>query len=209
MSKGRLGPKMKALNERQQAFVLNLLTQGSRNYSQAYRKAYPDAKGEDGIRASAHRLAHDEKILAALKEETERRIQASVAVAAEVLLSIAEDPTHKDRLKAATSILNRGGLHESIEHKVTHDVSTDAKSLLARFSVLAGVLGVDPVTLLGRQGLALPAPEAEEGEFTEITPVLEIPDEKEAVAVTPLDKFSDADHGERFKAPEEDTSWLS
>lgn len=164
---------MKALNPNQQAFVIALCMQGSRNYAAAYRHSYPEAKDEVGIRTSAHRLAHDEKVLAALKEETERRMQASIGMAAEVLLSIAEDPTHKDRLKAATALLNRGGLHESIEHKVTHDVATDAKSLLARFSVLAGVLGVDPVSLLGRQGLSLPAPDPDaalEGEFVEVAP---------------------------------------
>lgn len=187
MEKGQLGPKMKAINARQRKFVEAVLMQGNRNYTAAYKVAYPDAQSQNAARVSAHRLSHDEKILAALKEETERRMQASVAMAAEVLLAIAEDPTHKDRLKAATAILNRSGMHESVEHKFTHDVSTDAKSLLARFSVLAGTLGVDPVAILGRAGVALPKPEVIEGEYTEV-------DAEPAPVNTEVD---------------EDTSWIS
>src|SRR5690349_3017404 len=100
VEKGRLGPKMKALNDRQQAFVVALLTQGTRNYAAAARTAGYQGEESGALRVSAHRLAHDERILAALREETERRMQASIGMAAEVLLSIAEDPTHKDRLKA-------------------------------------------------------------------------------------------------------------
>lgn len=179
IEKTKLGPKMTALPERQRAFVVALITQGTRDYTAAAQTAGYKADNRNALKVSAHRLAHDEKILAAIKEETERRLQASIGMAAEVLLSIAEDPTHKDRLKAATALLNRGGLHESIEHKITHDVSADAKTLLARFSVLAGTLGVDPVQIMGRAGLSLPKPEVVEGEYEVVDPLDRHPSEGE------------------------------
>jgi hypothetical protein len=163
MEKGQIGPKMKLLNDRQRDFVLAMITQGTSNYTAAARTAgYEDS---ENIRRQATRLAHDPKILAAIKEESEKRMQAAVGVAANVLVEIAQNETHKDQLKAATALLNRGGLHEMTEQRITHDVSSDAKSLLARFAVLAGALGVDPARILGRAGLALPVPEPIEGEF--------------------------------------------
>lgn len=222
MKVGKRGPKMRQLNERQQLFVLALVEQGARNHTAAAKMAGYGANSQDALRVQAYRLAHDEKILAALKEETEKRLQASIALAANVLVEIAEDPTHKDRLKAATALLNRGGLHETLEHKMTHDVSQDAKTLLSRFSVLAGTLGVDPVALLGRQGLALPPPEAVDVEFEVVEPAEamvardliaefeDIPADIVAEEVTLLDKFDDAENGERFAAPEnagDDPAW--
>ncbi len=172
----RLGPAMAKLNDRQRRFVMLLMGQATPNYTQAYRNAGYANNDDHSTRVAASMMAHNPRILAAIKEEAANRMNASLGMAAEVLVEIAGDPTHKDRLKAAAALLNRGGLHERTEVIKTHDVSDNAAALMTRMSILAQGMGLDPKKLLGQAGIKLvendvvPDPNIIEAEFTEFDP---------------------------------------
>lgn len=125
------GPAMLALKESQRAFVNALLQQSEQNYTRAYMSAYPDAS-YDTANVNGIRLAHNSKILDALHEEAGNRLRSAALLGASVIRQIANDPTHKDQLKAATTLLNRIGLHERTEHKVTVERPTDDVEIIQR-----------------------------------------------------------------------------
>lgn len=151
----QFGPAMQALTEKQQGFVIAMMETGGLNYTRAALAAgYTDNPRHPGqVRAQAHRLAHDEKIQAAIKEESLRRLGAASFIAIKTVLEIADDRTAetKDRLKAAEMIMNRTGLHATSEHKVAVEHTTKSdKETIARIEHLAKGLGLDPKVLLGR-----------------------------------------------------------
>ena len=166
---GKLGPHMKALNEKQRKFVVALLSQSQLNYSEAAERAGYKSENNDSLRNTAHRLAHDAKVLAAIQEESSKRLHAAVGMASERLVLMAQEPG-KDQFKAITAVLNRGGLHEKTETRHTVDVGGDAKNLIARVAQLALLIGMDPTKVLGRAGVALPPPDPIDAEYTDLTP---------------------------------------
>lgn len=166
---GNYGPAMRQLNDRQRAFVIALLTQGNSNHTRAAAAAGYNGTDKT-LRVAGHRLAHDPKILAAMQEEARGRIQSSVILAASVLEEIAGDPLHKDRLKAASMLLNRGGLHETSEVRHVHELSS--KEMDARIAQLAKEIGIDdPMKLIGDRSGGKTKPEEPiiDAEFTEPT----------------------------------------
>jgi phage terminase small subunit len=165
---------MKACTPRQRAFVEAMLVTGGNNHKLCAMMA--GYTGNDNtLRVTAHRLAHDSNVLAAIREEGDRRIRASVVMATSRLVSIAENSTdEKVALKAIDMVLNRSGLHALTEHKVSIERPTDGVEIKQRIVALAKELGLDPAKLLGHnaQMSALPAPEegeTVEAEFIEIT----------------------------------------
>jgi phage terminase small subunit len=156
----RLGSRMRALNERQRRFVEALFGGGHANHTQAALIAGYTGDNET-VRVTAHRLAHDDKIRAAILEEAQRRMDSSGALVASVLIEIASDPTHKDRLKAALALADRIGLHARTEHKITVEHQDD-KGKIELIKHLADKLGIDPGKLLGR------AAEPVDVEFSEV-----------------------------------------
>ncbi len=151
------GQAMLALNESQRAFVLELLDQADTNYTRAYMIAFPDASRLTA-KANGHKLAHDPRVLEALHEEAGNRLRASAVMGASVLRQIANDPTHKDQLKAATTLLNRIGLHERTEHKVTVERPTDDVEIIQRIVDLGKSLGLSDETIKGMIGNNVAAP---------------------------------------------------
>lgn len=149
-SEARLGPAMRQLNERQQLFVVALFEQGRRSYTRAAEAAGYSGKPEV-VRVQAHRLAHNDKVLAAIQEEGFRRMQAGAALAVDKLGHILENSVDdKTTLKAIEMTLNRVGLHARTEHINRNETITDDVDKIARIVKLCGVLGVDPKTMLGR-----------------------------------------------------------
>lgn len=173
---GSLGPAMKALpTDNMRRFVVALAEIGSIDYAKAAALAgYNQTRG--ALQVTGHRLAHDERILRALDEESVRRMHAGKIVAVSNLMLLASNPQHKDHLKAIEMILNRTGLHNMSEHKVTvNNTSETDDAMIARIKQLAGGLGLDATKLLGQYGvqdttaLALPTPrEMVDVEFTEV-----------------------------------------
>lgn len=153
-----LSKEMRAILPKQRAFVISLIESGGQNASKAARLAgYGNTPTSS--RVAAFRLMHDAKVLAAIKSEADRKIHASVLLGAQTLVEIASDPMHKDRLKAATQLLDRGGLLLATQHNVNVNVSTPEGDgqVVTQIRVLAGQLGLDPEVFLGRAGKGLPA----------------------------------------------------
>lgn len=164
-----LGPKMRALNPQQRAFVRALVMTGGSDHTKAARMAgYGETPGSQ--RAAAYRLAHDPKVLAAIKEVAEAEIRTSILVGTRVLQEIAQDVTHKDRLKAATQLLDRGGLIIQQQLNVHLIQETSESDIIARIQSVAAKLGIDPAQLLGKaaQQASLPPPKVVDAEFTEV-----------------------------------------
>jgi phage terminase small subunit len=131
------GPAMKALpSDRHRAFVLALY-QIKPGYG-AHVKAAKLA-GFGSSTSSAHsfstiaaRLAHDERILAALHEEDQKRIRASAPRAIRALQHLIEDPEHKDHARGIGMVLDRVHPAETrhtvdVVHHVDHDAEAVAQ----------------------------------------------------------------------------------
>jgi len=145
-----MGPKMRALGtERQREFVRQLVGQTKRNASAAYRAAgyKPGAKA---VSVDAYQLYHDERIQAALMEETRRQMHGIAPAAVMVAEAIMNNEDAKDdvRLKAAFGFMDRAGLHQVVEHKHTVGLAGDTE-MLARIRLLAERNGIPLANLLG------------------------------------------------------------
>lgn len=148
-STGGPGPAMAALpTEGQRRFVRAMCETGGTNHAKAARMA--GYTGNDNcIRVTAHRLAHDPLVLAALKEEADKRIRSGALLGASVLIEIAGDTMHRNRFHAAKELLDRAGLQVVTEHKVTVHNSSDEKAMIDRIAGMAAQLGLDPKKLIG------------------------------------------------------------
>ena len=144
-----LGPAMSRLNERQQAFVMNMVTIGGSHTRCAIAAGY--AGPPEVVKTTAYRLAHDDKVQAAIKEVGQKMLNAGSLVAVKYLLDVLESQAEdKDKLKAAEMVLNRTGLHATTEHKVavTH-VDETSEQTVKRIEAMAQRMGLDPAKLLG------------------------------------------------------------
>ncbi len=168
------GPAMKALNRRQQLFVIAVLDLGSTNYTRAARMAGYEQTTDEGMRVTAFRLAHNDKVVLALNEEARRRLMASAPMAISELVKIAEDPTdRKYQLKAIEMVLNRTGHHALTEHKVEVAHTYSDQQTIQRIFALAKQLQMDPVKLLGSAGVKVGEKgEVLDAEFSEVSSAL-------------------------------------
>lgn len=159
---GKPGPAMSQLRARQQAFVMAVLETGGQAKQANLAKMAGYTGNDVTLQTTGFRLMHDAKVIAAIKEEADRRLQSGSLLATSVLVEIAQNPMHKDRFKAAVAILERTGFVAKTEHTVNvHDDRRSNKELLAEVLAVAAQLGVDPQKLLGR-------PMTVEAEFTEV-----------------------------------------
>lgn len=158
------GPAMLALTELQQRFVICLLESGNANATAAAEAAGYSNSSRNMLRVQAHQLMHSEKILNAMAEHARQHLRTGAFIGIRAVMEIASNPTHKDQLKAAMSLLNRIGLHELTEHKVTVE-HTDSKQLTAKIVSLAKELGIDHTKLLGANAVV-------DAEFIDVTPKL-------------------------------------
>jgi hypothetical protein len=125
------GPAMKALrSDRHRAFVLALyqVPPGYGSYVRAAKlSGFGTSKSSShSWSAIATRLAHDERILAALYEEDQKRIRASAPRAIRALQHLIEDPDHKDHARGISMVLDRVHPAETrhtvdVVHRVDHD----------------------------------------------------------------------------------------
>src|SRR5260221_274239 len=74
--------------------------------------------GEDGaMRVTAHRLAHDPRVQAAMLEEAQRRLGAALPLATAQLVRVLTGSTkNSEKLKAISMVYNRSGMPEKTEH---------------------------------------------------------------------------------------------
>jgi len=159
-----LGPAMRALNERQQKFVIALAEYGDDNHTRAAKLAgYTD---NDNLRSSAWRLASDPRVQAALHEVAIGRLHGAKILAVSKLIEFINHPDPKIAHKATETLMSRVGLHAVSEHNVkTQDVSRTDEAMIARIIQLGTRLNLDPNKLLGVAGVK---GEVIDGEFKEV-----------------------------------------
>jgi len=93
----------------------------------------------------ASRLAHDERVLAAIREEDEKHIRSSAPRALRALSSLIENPKAKDHARGIAMVLDRVHPAETVV-KVNHDATPAFRAtadVLARIAELAARAGVD------------------------------------------------------------------
>ena len=164
----QFGPAMRALTERQRAFVLEMLADPfAAHYEWCIRAGYQNS--ESGHRGMASRMLQSPKIQAACVEMARGAMGGlGPVLASQGLLRIAANPRHKDHFRALESVADRVGLPRTTAHQVlVDDVRRDPASMVARVRELAGQLGIDPAALLGPNTPALAGPVIE-GEATEV-----------------------------------------
>lgn len=151
-----LGKAMIALNPQQRAFVFAYVETGGQDATRAALMAGYSMTNDNARRVTAHRLAHDPRVQAAIKEVADARLRQGAILGAEVLIAIAGDPTHKDRMKAAVELLNRSGLLVTPTVNHVHR-SEDDVDRVQRIVNMATQLGLDPRELLGSAGVTVDA----------------------------------------------------
>ena len=166
---GDYGPALRKLVPRQQKFVLAYLAGGGQNATQAYCDAGYGGN-RDTAKVNSYKLLHDEKVVAAIVEESRKAVAADTPYARHVVREVLDSPhlAAKDRLRAAEMILNRGGLHATSEHKVSVEHKMDHGQLVAKLKLLAADCGLDADKLLRQAGV-----QAVEADFTEV-PLIEV-----------------------------------
>jgi hypothetical protein len=170
------GPAMKALpTDRHRAFV-RALYQVKPGHGSGVKAAKLSGWGQPLSSAAsmatiASRLMHDERILAAIFEEDQKRIRASAPRAINALTRLVEDPKHKDHARGIAMVLDRVHPAEQVykvDHQHMHDVTPSAANtaetlkriaeLCAKFNVagppplLAGPTIEGEATLISQRG---------------------------------------------------------
>ena len=141
---------MRALNPAQRRFALAAVMFPLAKDWQIAKAAGYSTNSHGALRVQAHVLFHSEKVIAALHEEASKRLRSSSVLGVSILVKIAQTDGHRDQLRAAEALLNRVGLHEMTEHKVTVDHRDETgEAMIGRVAALAKKLGIDPAVLLG------------------------------------------------------------
>lgn len=153
----QLGPAMLALNPRQRAFVIAMCEVPMGTQEQWAHAAGYGGASADSCRTIGHRLAHDERILAAVDEEARRRFRSGGILAVSRVMDLVKSNDEKIALRAALGLLDRTGLHALTEIKSTIGLGEDEKKLIASVIRNAAVFGLDPRALLGRAGVTVDA----------------------------------------------------
>jgi phage terminase small subunit len=162
------GPKMKALpTDRHRAFV-RALYEVRPGHGASVKAAKAAGWGcetstPQSMATIASRLAHDERVLDAIREEDEKRIRASAPRAIRALSSLIENPASRDHARGIAMVLDRVHPAET-QHtvKVQHDVTPDFRETAQIHARIA--------ELTAKFRVPLPAPAAHviDGEFSEI-----------------------------------------
>lgn len=143
------GPAMLAISPRHRAFVMGYFEAGA-NATEAARLAGYEDNDNGSIKVTAYRLVHRPAIVKAIQEEARRRLAAGgLPVAVKAVIDIASNPQHKDQAKAAAMIMDRAGVHATVEKNVNVNVTLTRAEKEAEIRQMAEELGLDPAKLLG------------------------------------------------------------
>lgn len=184
-----LGPAMLALNPAQRAFVAAKVLYGLSNTDAAEKAGY-SSRSPHALEVVGSRLAHEDRIQSAILEEGQKLMRSEGPKSVHTLVAIRDDKTAapKDRLKAATELLDRSGFHAVTEHNVSveHRLSDDEKD--ARMLALCAELGIDPtqaakvlIAPADAKSVAARYENVLDAEFEEIEPARELTDEERKV----------------------------
>lgn len=160
--KTEYGPKMKALpNDRYRDFVRALfhVKPGHGAQVRAAKQAgfgKPESTPET-MAAIASRLANDERVQAAIREEADKHVRSAAPRALRALTGLIEDPTHRDHARGIAMVLDRTNPAEIVTTtRVEHDVTLSAAEVAQTLKRIA--------QLAAKFSVALPAPKIIEGE---------------------------------------------
>lgn len=108
---GELGPAMRILpNERWREFVRQLVTgkPGRGSVARAYRAAGLGTNSTPlNVARDSYKLSHDERIIAAIAEESRRALRVGHPEAVQALLAMVRSPEHKGHERAVLAIVDR------------------------------------------------------------------------------------------------------
>lgn len=148
------GPAMRALSPRRREFVRALIEKPRCSLEEAAKiagfggesAARGGKKGGHVLRQIGWRLSHDEKIIAAIYEESSRDVRSNgLLLGLQIMRKIAETDGHKDQARMAEALVGRAGMPSVMEFR-HRDVSSDDKGIawqLKRLMELAELLGID------------------------------------------------------------------
>lgn len=161
---GSLGPAMLGLNVAQRRFALAAVMYPlAKDWQIAKAAGYSD-RSHGALRVTAHRLFHDEKILAAIKECADKEIRGSAMLGIATIKKIVRNDLHKDQLKAAQTLVGLAGFTVDQNINVNQTLRDESgKAILAQIAQLAAKLGVPLQQLLGAS-----RPAAIDAEFSEV-----------------------------------------
>ena len=147
-----LGPAVRALpsDRWRAAAVARFMVASGRGggNTAACRAAGFASTTSDSMKAVAHRVFHDKRMLAALDELAKEFLRGGVPDAIAVVYEIMGDKTHKDRLKAAMGIINYAHPAQTAHHVTVEHV--DDRRMVDFAVKLATELGIEAQTLIGR-----------------------------------------------------------
>ncbi len=157
-----LGPAMRALNERQRAFVWAIVQTPGISYADAARQAGYVGKGEgekalNVEKAMGHRLAHLPSVIAAMHEVAGKHLRMGALAAARELVAAAGDPKHQNHKRAVESVLDRTGFAPQTKVAVDHQHQhlharldgMSPEAMTCRILELCQKMGANPEIILG------------------------------------------------------------
>jgi phage terminase small subunit len=140
--------------DRHRAFVRALYTvrpgHGSRVKAAKLAGFGSPTSSPQSMATIASRLAHDDRVLAAIREEDEKHIRSSAPRAIAALSRLIETPAHKDHARGIAMVLDREYPAETVV-KMQHDATPAFKAtaeVLERIAMLALQAGIDPARLI-------------------------------------------------------------
>lgn len=145
------GPAMMALDERARKFVV-LRVYHKKNPTQAAKGAGYSSKTDGYLRVQGHRLMRSARVIAALREEAERRMGGATAMALVGLAEAVETGKGRNKTAAQIEVLDRFGFGK----KTVQDIRVEHVDTRSTAELLAAV----------RQ--MLPGPEVVAGTFKEV-----------------------------------------
>jgi len=158
------------LTRKQRAFIEHFVAIGGRDAA----KAASLAGYLKGAKVSAFRLLRQPLILQELRNLAERKLRSNVALGAAVLEDLARNAKNESvRLKAAESLLDRGGLmlQTVSKHEITVTHNRTDQELLARVEQLTRELGLAGRVIEHRPAAAPTVPAIEVVEVEDVVQV--------------------------------------
>jgi hypothetical protein len=120
---GQLGPAMQALpNAKWRAYVYHLITQKS-GHGALTRAARAAGFGKNSTPTNlaklAWRLSREERVIAAVAEESKKVIRLGHPEAAAAVINLIRNPKHRDHMRAVDAVLSRA---DPIESHSRHNI---------------------------------------------------------------------------------------
>src|ERR1700687_4993056 len=113
------GPAMEACTELERAFIEAYFEHPNYTPGQLAEIAgYAKGTNPSQLRVTGHRVIHKEKVIAAINEETSKRMRGAGFIGVVGIIKVAMNEAHKDHLKACAMLSDRTGFHALSEHKV-------------------------------------------------------------------------------------------